>query len=144
MLRAALYSRATRAEGFVVTVKFLSPEWAEQVKVALNGDDVFRSAAAASSARLLQVITGPEGETRYWITIGEGAIDMGLGELENPDATIVQSYDTAVALARSELSPMTAFMTGKIKVQGNMGLLLGLQGALSRLPTAMATLDVEY
>jgi putative sterol carrier protein len=127
-----------------VTMKFLSPEWAEQVKVALNADDAFRSAAASSSARLLQIIAGPEGETRYWITIGEGAIDMGLGALESPDATISQSYETAVALARSELSPVTAFMTGKIKVQGNMGLLLGLQGALSRLPTAMATLDVEY
>jgi putative sterol carrier protein len=127
-----------------VAVKFLSPEWAEQVKDALNADEAFRSAAATSSARLLQVITGPDGETRYWITIGEGAIDMGLGALEDPDATVSQSYDTAVALARSELSPVTAFMTGKIKVQGNMGLLLGLQGALARLPVAMATLDVEY
>ena len=127
-----------------MAVKFLSPEWAEQVKAALNADDAFRAAAGNASAGLQQVITGPDGETRYWITIGGGQIDMGLGDLGKPDATISQSYDTAVALARSELSPVTAFMTGKIKVNGNMGLLLGLQGALSRLPAAMGTLDVEY
>ena len=127
-----------------MSVRFLSPGWAEQVKTALNADDAFRGAAKTASARLQQVITGPDGETKYWITIADGAIDMGVGEVPEPDASITQSYDTAVALARSELSPVTAFMTGKIKVQGNMGLLLGLQGALSRLPAAMATLDVEY
>ena len=39
---------------------------------------------------------------------------------------------------------MTAFMTGKIKIAGNMGMLLGLQGVLALLPGAMATIDVEY
>ena len=33
-------------------------------------------------------------------------------------------------MAKSELSPVTAFMTGKVKVGGNMGMLLGLQGVL--------------
>ena len=127
-----------------MAVKFLSPEWAEQVKTALNADDAFRTAAGSASATLQQEITGPDGETRYWIVISDGRIDMGVGDVENPDATIAQSYDTAVALARSELNPVTAFMTGKIKVNGNMGMLLGLQGALSRLPAAMGTLDVEY
>jgi putative sterol carrier protein len=69
---------------------------------------------------------------------------MGVGDIENPDATITQSYETAVGLAKSEVSPVTAFMTGKIKVGGNMGLLLGLQGVLTQLPDAMQTIDVEY
>lgn len=127
-----------------MAVKFLSPEWAEKVKEALNADEAFRTAAGGASASLQQVITGPEGETHYWITIGGGEIDMGVGDVEGPDATVSQSYDTAVSLAKSELSPVTAFMTGKIKVTGNMGMLLGLQGALTRLPVVMAALDVEY
>lgn len=127
-----------------MAVKFLSPEWAELVKGALNADDAFRAAAGGAGATLQQVITGAGGETHYWITIGKGEIDMGVGDVEGPDATVTQSYETAVSLARSELSPVTAFMTGKIKVSGNMGLLLGLQGALTRLPVVMAALDVEY
>ena len=39
---------------------------------------------------------------------------------------------------------MTAFMTGKVKVGGNMGLLMGLQGALSQLPAAMQAVDTDY
>jgi putative sterol carrier protein len=49
-----------------------------------------------------------------------------------------------VALAKNELNPVTAFMTGKIKIAGNMGLLLSLQGALARLPIAMSAIDVDY
>ena len=127
-----------------MSVRFLSPEWADQVKAALNADEAFRGAAANASARLQQVIARPEGDTSYWITIADGSIDLGVGEVEGPDATITQSYDTAVALARNELSPVTAFMMGRVKVQGNMGMLLGLQGALARLPVVMASLDVEY
>ena len=127
-----------------MAVKFLSPDWADQVKVALNADEAFRGAAGGAGATLQQVITSSDGETHYWITIGGGAIDMGVGDVESPDATVTQSYETAVGLAKSEISPVTAFMTGKIKVTGNMGMLLGLQGALTRLPAVMATLDVEY
>ena len=90
------------------------------------------------------MIKGDQGETRYWIRIVDQTIDMGVGDVDGPDATISQSYDTAVGLARSEVSPVTAFMTGKIKVDGNMGMLMGLQGVLTQIPEAMRAIDVEY
>jgi putative sterol carrier protein len=127
-----------------VPVRFLTPEWAEALKTELNGSETFRSAAAGQKATIQQVITTSEGATHYWIKIAERAIDLGVGDAEAPDATITQSYDTAVALARNELSAVTAFMTGKIKIAGNMGLLLGLQGALTQLPVAMQAIDTEY
>ena len=127
-----------------MTVKFLSEEWAQALKAELNRSEAFRSAAAGQKATIQQVITGGEGDTHYWITIGDGAIDLGVGDIEGEDATITQSYDSAAALARGELSPVTAFMTGKLKIAGNMGLILGLQGALAQLPAAMAAIDVEY
>jgi putative sterol carrier protein len=127
-----------------MSVTFLSEEWAEALKTALNDDEAFRTAAGSVSARIQQVITQDSGETRYWIVIADGAIDMGLGDLEGADATITQSYDTAASLSKGELNAVTAFMTGKIKVAGNMGLLLGLQGALTRLPVAMTSIQTEY
>lgn len=127
-----------------MAVKFLSDEWADALKSRLNASDAFREAATGHSATIQQVITGSEDETRYWIRIVDQTIDMGVGDAEAPDATITQSYATAVGLAKSEVSPVTAFMTGKIKVAGNMGLLLGLQGVLSQLPQAMESIDVEY
>jgi putative sterol carrier protein len=125
-------------------VKFLSDEWAEALKAELNQNEAFRQAAAGQQATIQQVITGAHGDTHYWITIADGAIDLGVGDVPGEDATITQSYDSAAALAKGELSPVTAFMTGKLKIAGNMGLILGLQGALAQLPAAMAAIDVEY
>jgi len=127
-----------------VSVKFLSDEWADALKAELNRSETFRQAAAGQKATIQQVITGAEGETHYWITIADGQIDLGVGDIEGEDATITQSYESAAALAKGELSPITAFMTGKLKIGGNMGMILGLQGALAQLPAAMATIDVEY
>ena len=127
-----------------MSVKFLSDEWAQALKVELNESEEFRRAAAGQHATIQQVITGGDGDTRYWITIDEGRIDLGVGGVEGEDATITQSYDSAAALARGELSPVTAFMTGKLKIAGNMGMILGLQGALAQLPAAMAKIDVVY
>ena len=127
-----------------MSVKFLSTEWAEAVKAQLNANDDFRQAAAGQKATIQQVITSSDGDTHYWIVIADGAIDMGVGDADGPDSTITQSYETAVKLANSELSVVTAFMTGKVKVAGNMGLLMSLQGALSQLPSAMAAVDTDY
>ncbi len=127
-----------------MSVEFLSPEWAASLKAELNASDAFHEAAAGKTARLQQVISTKEGQTHYWIVIDAGTIDMGIGDIDAPDATITQSYDTAVGMARREVSPVTAFMMGKVKVAGNMGLILGLQNVLTLLPDAMERIDVEY
>ena len=127
-----------------MSVKFLSDEWAQALKAELNESEDFRQAAAGHKATIQQIITGTEGTTNYCITIGDGKIDLGVGDIDGEDATITQSYDSAAALARGELSPVTAFMTGRLKIAGNMGMILGLQGALAQLPAAMAKIDVEY
>lgn len=127
-----------------MSVKFLSEGWAQALKAELNQSEAFRQAAAGHRATIQQIITDAEGDTHYWITIADGQIDLGIGDVTGEDATITQSYDSAAALARGELSPVTAFMTGKLKIAGNMGMILGLQGALSQLPAAMERIDVEY
>ena len=128
-----------------MSVKFLSDEWAQALKAELNENEEFRRAAAGQHATIQQVITGGDADdTHYWITIEDGSIDLGVGDIDGEDATITQSYDSAASLARGELSPVTAFMTGKLKIAGNMGMILGLQGALAQLPAAMAKIDVAY
>jgi putative sterol carrier protein len=127
-----------------VSMKFLSEEWAQAVMEAVNSTDEFSKAAGTAEARIQQVIKTSADDTHYWTTVQGGVLGLGIGDLENADATITQSYDTAVALARREINPVTSFMMGKIKVDGNMGLLMGLAGALGKLAETMSTLDVEY
>ena len=126
-------------------VRFLSEQWANELLERLRANEAFTGAIAGKSVRILQEIAGGEqGTVEYWLTIEKGTIDLGLGGIDAPDATISQDYATAVGLARSEVSPVTAFMTGKIKVAGNLMSLMGLQDALSLLPSVMADMDIDY
>lgn len=125
-------------------VQFLSDEWANELKTRLNASDAFREGIGSTTARLQQVITSADGERRYWMRTQGGTIDMGQGDIEQPDATITQDYDTAAALARGGLNPVGAYMSGKLKIAGNLMLLMQLQGALAELPRVMQDMDVDY
>jgi len=124
--------------------KFLSEEWAGEVKTALQSSDAVKSAAGNMNARIQQVVNGPDGETKYWFTLEGGNVDLGLGDIENPDATITQDYDTAAALSKNELTGTAAYMSGKLRVSGDLMKLMQLQGVLGQLPAALKDIDVEY
>ena len=49
------------------------------------------------------------------------------------DTTIKVSWDDWQAMADGQLDGMTAFMTGKLKVEGDMSNAMQLQGVLSKL-----------
>jgi putative sterol carrier protein len=127
-----------------VPVQFLSEEWATQLRERLNESEAFRKGLGGTTAKIQQVISTTDGERRYWMKTEGGRIDMGPGDVEAPDATIAQDYDTAVGLARGEVNAVSAYLTGKIKISGNLMLLMGLQGALAELPRVMQEMDVDY
>ncbi len=58
------------------------------------------------------------------------AVTEGGGEA---DTTIKISWDDWQAMAAGQLDGMTAFMTGKLKVEGDMSNAMQLQGVLSKL-----------
>jgi putative sterol carrier protein len=58
------------------------------------------------------------------VTDGEVTVTEGGGDA---DATIRASEETFEAIARGEQNPTTAYMTGKLKIEGDMGAALKLQ-----------------
>ena len=124
--------------------KFLSEEWAKEVKERLNQSDAVKASAGSQTAKIQQVVTTPEGEQRYWFKLEGGEVDLGVGDIDNPDATITQDYETAVALSKNELTGTAAYMSGKLRVNGDLMKLMQLQGVLGQLPTALKDLEVEY
>ena len=122
-------------------VQYLSDEWATAVQDALNANDAFKSAAGSQTAKIQQVVTTPDGEKKYWFKLDGGAVSIGTGDLGEPaDATITQDYDTAVALSKNELTGTAAYMSGKIKVSGDLMKLMQLQGVLGQMPQALKDL----
>ena len=124
--------------------KFLSEEWANEVKAALATNEAVKSAAGSMNARIQQVVSTPDGEVKYWFKLEGGDLDLGLGDIENPDATITQDYETAAALSKNELTGTAAYMSGKLRVSGDLMKLMQLQGVLGQLPAALKDIDVEY
>lgn len=127
-----------------MSVQFLSDEWTSELERRLNESESFRGSIAGKQATIQNVIDTPDGPRRYWLKIDGGGVQLQAGEVPAPDATIQQDYETAAALARSELNPVGAFMSGKLRINGSMMLLMQLQGALTELARVMQDMDVDY
>lgn len=127
-----------------MSVQFLSDEWTSELERRLNESQSFRGSIAGKQATIQNVIDTPDGPRRYWLKIDGGGVQLHAGEVPAPDATIQQDYETAAALARSELNPVGAFMSGKLRINGSMMLLMQLQGALTELARVMQDMDVDY
>jgi putative sterol carrier protein len=63
----------------------------------------------------------------------DGAASQVSEDDGDADTTIKVSWDDWQAMAAGQLDGMTAFMTGKLKVEGDMGNAMQLQGVLAKL-----------
>ena len=125
--------------------KFLSDEWASEVTTALNSHDGFKNAIGEAELGIqFSTTEAPHGKVHYYLQPGGGQATMPLGTLEGADVTVKQTYDTATAISKGDLNTQSAFMTGKLKVSGNLAKLMMHQGAIQQWGAAVSDLDVEY
>jgi putative sterol carrier protein len=69
-----------------------------------------------------------DGAGKWTVRVEDGKVSVNEGEGEEPaDTTISASDETFVKIVNGEQSPTTAFMTGKLKVSGDMGNAMKLQ-----------------
>ena len=120
-------------------VKYLSQEWIDAYNDALAGDAV-RGAMKGKNATIQMVISDAprDGEIRYWLRIEDGGAAAGLGDLDGPDVTIRQSYETSAQVNRGDLDGQKAFTQGKVKIGGKMLKMMQLRGPLAQVQTALA------
>jgi hypothetical protein len=113
---------------------FLSEEWidaAREIRHRYAG----QVPPITVPIRANQVITDSpfgEGTVKVYMDTSSGEAEMELGELETPDFTITTDYATAKALFvdGDQAVAMQAFMSGKIKVQGDMMKMMAMQTAM--------------
>ena len=93
--------------------------------------DVIEAAVAALSAKLTD---GFDGVAKFVIT-GEGSIMLDASGVragdEEADVTMTASADTFRAILEGDMNPTMAFMTGKLSVDGSMGMAMKLGSALA-------------
>lgn len=78
------------------------------------------------NATILFDLSGDNGGV-FWIKIADGAATTGAGAVSDPAMTVKASADDWLAVATGQMNAMQAFMTGKLKVLGDMGLAMKLQ-----------------
>lgn len=70
-------------------------------------------------------ISGDTGGNWY-VNIGGGACSCSEGKADNPTATMKTSSEVWVGMLDGSVNPQMAFMTGQIKIDGNMADVLKL------------------
>lgn len=92
--------------------------------------DVVNAAVAALNEKI-----GGFDSTAKFVIEGEGAImidSAGARAGDEPaDITMTADRDTFEGILNGSVNPTTAFMTGKLKIDGSMGLAMQLGAALS-------------
>jgi len=90
------------------------------------------SAAAAGMNKTFQWnITGEEAGV-WAFKIANGVGELIPGGVEKPDVTITVSDNDWLAITEGRLDPTSAFMTGKVKIAGDMMLAMRLQQLFPR------------
>ena len=64
----------------------------------------------------------------YTVTIANGEASFSDGISDDAAATLKMDSADFIALQSGQLNPMTAFMSGKIKIEGDMGTVMKMQG----------------
>jgi putative sterol carrier protein len=67
----------------------------------------------------------------WTLKIANGAPELIQGPAQSPNTTLIATTDDWMNIATGKLNPVTAFMQQKLKVKGDMGLAMKLQGLLA-------------
>ncbi|HEY6017282.1 MAG TPA: SCP2 sterol-binding domain-containing protein [Gaiellaceae bacterium] len=67
-----------------------------------------------------------EGAGQWTVRVEDGKVSVAEGT-QDADATISSSEETFEKIVSGEQNPTTAYMTGKLKIKGDMGAALKLQ-----------------
>jgi hypothetical protein len=134
---------------------YLSPAWVQAFNAALADldlTDAITAAAAGSVTAALgtygvaQVVTGapldlagPDGTVRTVLTVDRTRITLQA----DPDGTrpanvtMVLAFADAVAIARGELDPADALSAGRVRVKGELAVLVAGQSVLNAASAAL-------
>jgi len=111
---------------------FLSDEWLAEAR-KLRGETKDLATPNANPVRINLVVTEVpgRGQVDAHVDTSEGKLDIEHGHLDGTDLTVTLDYETAKALLidGNAQAAMSAFMAGKIRVDGDMSKLLAMQGS---------------
>jgi putative sterol carrier protein len=125
-------------------VRYLSSEWIDAAGRALAGDAELKDATVDVQLTLEQVVTdGPTGTVRWAIAIDHGRVEVTDGAASSPDLRFTTTYATAARIASGALGAQRAFAEGRLRVGGDLSLLIAHHRTFASVDDALAALRAE-
>lgn len=122
--------------------RFLSPEWLAELDAAIGSHP--KLAELTEDVRIVveQRVTGtgtdPSDDVVYHVILDHGVASVGAGSAPDPTVTITQDIGLATAIANGTESAQRAFMSGELRVGGNLLELTAHQSVLVELGDVFA------
>lgn len=122
------------------TVRYLSLAWLRELTREVSESETLAELAQDHSIGVTQVVLGgPEGDVTYHLQVLDGEARFGPGPADPEHVRMEQDWDTAVAVATGELNAQEAFVTGRIRFQGDQQLLIDSQPLFAALDGVFST-----
>jgi len=88
---------------------------------------------AGSTKATIQFDLSGDGGGKWWMKIHDGAAEVGKGDAPEPaNLTMLADAGDWVKIATGKLDGTAAFMQGKLKIKGDMGLAIKYQSLFKR------------
>ena len=116
-----------------------SGEWVAALDAAARADEGLRAAAAGRRVVIGQEVVDGEERTAWHVVLDHGEVAVRPGPAEDADVRLSQDAGVAAAIARGEMAAGTAFVLGRIRVEGDVDRLIELAPALTGLTDVFAS-----
>ncbi|HWP64559.1 MAG TPA: SCP2 sterol-binding domain-containing protein [Candidatus Limnocylindria bacterium] len=100
----------------------------------MTPDDIFARMAAGIDEAAAKGLTGTvqfnlagEGGGAWYVTVKDGTVTVSKGTVPSPNMTMAMDAQDFVDMNTGKLNPQVAFMTGKLKISGDMSLAMKMQ-----------------
>lgn len=120
-----------------------SDEWIAALDAAARADDDLREASRGRRVVIGQEVVDGERRTSWHVVLDDGEVAVRPGPAADADVTFSQDRDVADAVARGEMAARTAFVLGRIRVGGDVSVLLEVAPALAGLGDVFAAVRAE-
>ena len=92
----------------------------------------FNADAAKGMTSVIQFNLSGDGGGNYHVVIKDGACAVGEGAHASPNMTMTMAAQDYVDMISGKLNGQMAFMSGKLKIAGDMGLAMKMQSLFKR------------